>query len=158
MEDFFIEKYKKYHDDVYRLAYSYTLNMQDSEDILQRTFIKFYKNIDKFVKGEDEYIKRWLFKVSVNEAKDVLKSFWRVHKVDNNDFENLKYAEDNPKDYDLLQALNNIDKKYRITFYLYYYEGYEIKEIANIMHLSESAIKSRLSRMRDKLKIELEEK
>lgn len=158
LENYFIKNYKKFHNDIYRIAYSYTLNVQDSEDILQKTFIKFYKNITKFQNAEDDYIKRWLFKVAVNEAKDFLKSFWRTHKTDSTDFENIKSTENGPANYELLSALNNIDKKYRIPFYLYYYEGYDIKEIADIMKLSESAIKSRLSRVKDKLKSELEEK
>ena len=157
MEDIFIEKYKKYHNDIYRIAYSYTLNIQDSEDILQKTFIKFYKNINKLKKCEDEYIKKWLFKVTVNETKDFLKSFWRNHKIDHINIEDKKYTDNLQYKSELLTALNNTDKKYRIPFYLYYYEGYEIKEIANIMNLSESAIKSRLSRVRNKLKTELED-
>lgn len=156
MEDFFIEKYKLYHNDVYRIAYSFTLNKQDSEDILQKTFIKFYKNCLKLQNCKDDYIKKWLLKVTINETKDFLKSFWRKHKSDMVNFEEFNCKEQPQYHTDLLYALNKIDKKYRIPFYLYYYEGYDIKEISSIMCLSESAIKSRLSRGREKIKNELE--
>lgn len=80
MDDLFIELFKKYHNDVYRLAYGYTLNFQDAEDIMQQTFIKLYKNINK-LKQDEEYTKKWLFKVASNQSKDLLKSFWKKKKT-----------------------------------------------------------------------------
>lgn len=154
MDEFFIDKYKKYHNDVYRLAYSYTLNKSDSEDIVQKVFLKFYSNISKFVSKNDDDIKKWLIKVSVNETKDFLKSFWKVHKEDNLDFINYGLEETNK--YNLFEALRNINKKYRLPFYLYYYEGYDINEISKMMNLSVSCIKSRLARGKEKLRKELD--
>lgn len=154
MDEFFIDKYKKCHNDVYRLAYSYTLNKSDSEDIVQKVFLKFYSNISKFVSKNDDDIKKWLIKVSVNETKDFLKSFWKVHKEDNLDFINYSLEETNK--YNLFEALRNINKKYRLPFYLYYYEGYDINEISKMMNLSVSCIKSRLSRGKEKLRKELD--
>ena len=154
MDEFFIDKYKKYHNDVYRLAYSYTLSKSDSEDIVQKVFLKFYSNISKFVSKNDDDIKKWLIKVSVNETKDLLKSFWKVHKEDNLDF--INYSLEKTNKYNLFEALRNINKKYRLPFYLYYYEGYDINEISKMMNLSVSCIKSRLARGKDKLRKELD--
>ena len=154
MDEFFIDKYKKYHNDVYRLAYSYTLNKSDSEDIVQKVFLKFYSNISKFVSKNDDDIKKWLIKVSVNETKDLLKSFWKVHKEDNLDF--INYSLEKTNKYNLFGSLRNINKKYRLPFYLYYYEGYDINEISKMMNLSVSCIKSRLARGKEKLRKELD--
>ena len=56
----------------------------------------------------------------------------------------------------LIESLNNINSDYRIPLYLFYYEGYSIKEIALQMGKSESAIKMRLSRGKLALKKEME--
>ncbi len=146
--------FNKYHEDVYRLIYSYTLNIQDTEDILQRTFIKLYKNINKFEKVDDE-VKKWLFRVAINDSKNLLKSLWIKKKVDFDDYDNL--ISNREEDYTLRNALSRISVKYRIPLYLYYFEGYSIKEIAGITKETESCIKSRLKRGKEKLKTEMEE-
>lgn len=153
MNDLFMEIFDKYHKDVYRLIYSYTLNIQDTEDILQRTFIKLYENIDKFNLCDEE-VKKWLFRVAINDSKNMLKSMWMKVIVNLDDYENI--ASDETGNSDLLKALNHIGVKYRLTLYLYYFEGYSIKEIAELMKLSESAIKTRLKRGKEKLKQEME--
>ena len=155
MNDLFMEIFDKYHKDVYRLIYSYTLNIQDTEDILQRTFIKLYKNIDKFSSCDLE-VKRWLFRVAINDSKNMLKSMWMKVRVNLEEYENAISDECNDKE--LQRALKNISGKYRIPLYLYYFEGYSIKEIADLMKMSESGIKTRLKRGKEKLKLEMEDK
>ena len=155
MNDLFMEIFDKYHKDVYRLIYSYTLNIQDTEDILQRTFIKLYKNIDKF-NSSDLEVKKWLFRVAINDSKNMLKSMWMKVRVNLDEYENVISEES--KDKELQRALKNIGVKYRIPLYLYYFEGYSIKEIAELMKMSESGIKTRLKRGKEKLKLEMEGK
>lgn len=155
MDVLFTEIYKMYHNDIYRLAYGYTLNLDDAEDIMQQTFVKLYKNIKKF-NTADENVKKWLFKVAINESKDFLKSFWRKNKTIVDNLDNIINDKSNLKNYDLTNSLNKINKKYRIPFYLHYYEGYSAKEIAKIMNLSESAVKSRLLRVKEKIREEME--
>ena len=115
--------------------------------------MKLYNN-KKILLLENEEIKKWLFRVSINNTKDLLKSPWKKL---------TKSLEDEVKAYNLnknttFELLKNIPKDYRIPLYLYYYEGYKIKEIAKIMKKSESAIKMSLSRGKEKLRIEMEDK
>ena len=66
------------------------------------------------------------------------------------------YKKDNKtKDDSLVDALNNINPDYRIPLYLFYYEGYSIKEIAKQLKKSESAIKMRLLRGKEALRKEM---
>lgn len=153
MNDLFMEIFDKYHKDVYRLIYSYTLNIQDTEDILQRTFIKLYKNIDKFSLPNED-VKRWLFRVAINDSKNMLKSMWMRVRVNLDDYENE--IRDRQSNRELQKSLMHISVKYRVPLYLYYFEGYSIKEIADLMKMSESAIKTRLKRGKEKLKLEME--
>jgi len=149
MEEKFIKFYKKYYNDVFRLAYSYTLNSQDSEDICQRTFTKFYDYL-KRNNFEEEKVKAFLFKVAINDSKNILVSSWRklTSSLDKCDY-NLQTS---IKNNDLLDALKELSKSYRIPLYLYYYEGYSIKEISELLKSNESTVKTRLKRGKEKLK------
>ena len=150
------EKFNKYinlfYRDVYRLAFSYTLNYADSKDIVQETFIKLYKNMNKFKENTDVEIKRWLMVVVSNNCKDYLKSFWK-RKVKNLAEENQSFVN---YDKEILDMLQQLDKKYRIPLFLYYYEGYKISEIAKILREKESTIKMRLANGKKMLKKEME--
>ena len=86
MDNLFSEIYNKYKNDVYRLIYSYMLNKEDSNDILQKVFTKLYIHINKFY-SSDENVKKWLFKVASNECKNYFKSFWISKRKD---VENIK--------------------------------------------------------------------
>ena len=57
---------------------------------------------------------------------------------------------------ELVELLKRLNKKYRIPIYLYYYEGYKIEEISNILKIKSSTIKMRLSRAKKILKEEME--
>lgn len=150
MNERFNELYHLYNNDIYRLALSYLLNDNDAEDVIQKTYIKLYKNT-KILSLPNEDVKKWLIRISINESKDILKSPWRKVITKIKDDARSISAYDN----DISEMLNNINANYRIPIYLYYYEGYNIKEIALLMKKSESAIKMRLSRGREALKKEM---
>ncbi len=152
METLFTEIYSNYYNDVFRLAYSYTLNRSDAEDILQQTFTKLYKNIGKFREVNEE-VKKWLFRVTINDSKNYLLSSWKRKNDLKEDFELFGIKEE---ENTLFYDLQKISKKYRITIFLYYFEGYKIKEIADILKTTESNIKQRLKRGKEKLKMEME--
>lgn len=152
MIEHFNELYQLYNNDVYRLSYSYLLNEQDAEDVIQKVYIKLYNN-KKILMLSNNEVKRWLFKVCINESKDILKSPWRKLKSSiTNDIKDEKVKNDT-----LLESLNKINSYYRIPLYLYYYEGYSIKEISVQLKKSESAIKMRLFRAKEALKKEMGE-
>lgn len=131
---------------VYRVAYSYVKNESDAKDITQDVFLKLYRAEDKFV--SDENVKAWLIRVTINLSKNFLLSFWCRRKTELP--ENLALKEES--DYALLDALNRLNKNYRIVLYLHYYEGYSVSEVSSILKISESNVKARLKRGRDKLK------
>lgn len=149
----FDDIYSKYKTDVYRLAYSFVLNKEDAEDILQKTFYKLYKN-QKVLKSEEEQIKKWLLKVSANECRDLLKTVWnkKVRNVEYKIINNVKEEQDKLK---IIKSLENIEPKYRIILYLYYYQGYSVNEISTIIKKSESAVKMRLMRGKEMLRKEI---
>lgn len=62
-----------------------------------------------------------------------------------------------PEQSELFWAVQKLSPKYREVTYLYYYEEYSIKEIAKLLHISETAIQTRLMRAREKLREQLKE-
>jgi RNA polymerase sigma factor (sigma-70 family) len=147
-----IEKYDLYKTLLFRIAYSYLGNKHDCEDILQESFIKLYYNSPNFSTEEDE--KRWMIRITINLCKNQLKNFWNKKKVSIEDIGEYSYE---PEEVNILNDLLNLPDKYKSVIHLYYFEGYKISEIKEILKLSESAVKMRLKRGRELLKIELED-
>ncbi len=153
MEEIFKELYSQYKYDVYRLAYSFTGNKNDAEDITQKVFIKLYKKLDKNLVNSK--IKNWLLTVTSNECKDFFKSFWKSKtKITSIENLNVSFIE---KENDILSNVNKLPKKYRICIHLFYYYGYSAKEIAKIEKTNLNTIKTRLRRGRELLKLEMED-
>ena len=153
MDNQFLRIFNLYKNDIYRLAYSITKNTYDTDDIVQTVFIKLYNN--KIINKDDKEIKRWLIKVTINECKTIFLSSWKRRIVSLTEkHENIKYEKDNDN---LLNEINKLSKKERIVIFLYYYEGYKVKEIANLLEKSETNIQTILYRARKSLKDILEE-
>lgn len=152
----FIGLYDDYSNDVLRLAFSFTKNIFDSEDIVQVVYIKLYKELEK--NNNQEFNKNWLLKVTANECKNNLKLAYRK-KVVLNDELILGVAKLNSTEKidEVSKEILKLPLKYRNVIYLYYYEGYKINEIANILNKSSGTIKTLLSRGREKLKKTLRE-
>lgn len=153
MDKRFDEIFLLYNKDIFRCSISYVINKHDAEDIVQKTFYKLYTN-KKILNKENEIIKKWLYRVCINESKDLLKSSWK--KVSTNDDLLINKSNTKKKEVDLIDSLKLITPIYRSTLYLYYYEGYSIKEISRIINKSESAVKMRLQRGKEELKKEME--
>ncbi len=156
MDTQFIEIYHTIKNDIFRLAYSYTKNLLDAEDITQDVFIKLYENLPKF--NDNEHIKKWCIKITINKCKNLFLSSWKkkiriiTEKDENNVFEDNSSAFD-----EVINALFSLSKDYRILIVLYYYEGYKVKEISKLLKVNESTIRTRLQRARNQLQILLKE-
>jgi len=156
MDEKFIKIFNQYKGDIFRLAFSYTKNKEEAEDITQEVFIKLYKRIMYF--ENDEHIKKWCVKVTVNECKNLFLSAWKRKKVPvTEELERNLTLENDHQDNDILEALFELPKKNRLIIFLYYYEGYKINEIADMMKINESTIQTILSRSREKLRNILKE-
>lgn len=145
---------RRYSDMIFRIALNILKNKEDSEDALQNTLIRFYKNAGKLC-GE-EHIKAWLIRVAQNEAKRILHSRRRSDTSSLGEWVGEAFSDDLQKK-ELFLSLMSLDEKYSTALYLYYYEGYKTEEIAKMTSSSPSAVRSRLSRGRELLKNVLSE-
>ncbi len=142
-----LEQYiKLYHGAVYRLALSYVKNCADAEDITQEAFLRLYRYTGSF--AADENCKAWLIKVTVNLSKNLLKSCWFTRREEL--AENIPYKEGS--DGEVFDSVMSLPPKYRAVIHLYYYEGYSVKEIADIVGKSQTNITTMLARGRERLK------
>ena len=101
----------------------------------------------------DEHLKAWLIRTTINKSVDLKKSFWflRTEPIT----KSLAYTLDET-DKSVLSELKKLSPVYRDVIYLYYYEGYKINEIASITGVSINTASSRLKRARKKLGMILE--
>lgn len=143
---------KEYGNPVLRLAYSYLHNMQDAEDILQETLIRYLQSVPVFENSEHE--KAWLLRVAVNLSKNRI-DYNRLRETDELD-EKLQQEEREDLAF-VWEAVRELPEHYREVIHLYYYEGYSTKEIAKILQSRESTVRSNLKRGREKLKAVLKE-
>lgn len=122
----------------------------DAEDVVQEVFLKLMTARPHFRDGGHE--KAWLIRTTLNRASDIRKAAERG---------NLPLEEDIPSREEelpqLLSAVQALPDKYSAVIHLFYYEGYSIKEISEMLRLPGSTVGTRLSRGRDKLKELLKE-
>lgn len=143
----------KYMDMIFRLAFSYLKNQADADDVTQNVLLSLYRREKPF--HDSGHLKSWLIRVTVNECKKIWRSPWRrtediADYAEKMPFEEKRYS-------DLFQAIMGLDVKYRAVIVLYYYEGYSIPEIANLLNIPGGTVGTRLARAREKLKDTLTE-
>ena len=139
-----------YHGTVYRLAYSYLKNCADAEDVCSEAFFRLYKYTGSF--ETDENCKAWLMRVTVNMAKNQLKSVWYCKRSELD--ENI--PTENIPDPELYEKVMKLPPKYRLVIHLYYFEGYSVKEISYIAKTPVSTVTTQLGRARKQLKTLIE--
>ena len=144
----------KYMDMIYRLAISHTKTPADADDIVQQTFVKLLTK--KVLFTDEEHIKRWLIRVCINECNSFFSSFWRKN-VDSMDAMTKEPEFSMQESSDLYEAIKQLPSKCSIVIYLFYYEGYSTKEIAEMIRVREATVRTRLVRARKLLKEQLKE-
>lgn len=146
--------FTKYRDSIFAIGFNYFRNSFDADDIVQTTFYKLSRSSNEF--DSEEHIRNWLIRVAVNECKSISLSPWKSRRENIDDYvQNLAVTD--PDQGALFEEVMKMKKKYRQVLHLFYYEGYKTKEIADILNISESAARTRLSRARELLKNRLGE-
>lgn len=143
----------KYSDMLYKICLVILCNEQDVQDAIQDTFCKYLEKKPDF--RDEEHEKAWLIKVAANICRDMIRFRVWHPKVPIDEVENILVA---PEQRETLKELLELPVKHKTVIYLHYVEGYPIKEIADILGITESAVKSRLLRgrkqMRDTVRME----
>ncbi len=145
---------QRYHQNLYAVAYSVCSNREDAEEAAQDAFIQYHISKKEF--DSEEHIRAWLIRVTINKAKNVAKSFWRRNRTSLEDqLTTLSFESEEASQ--VFEAVMQLAPKYRIVVHLFYYEDYSVREIAEILKISEANVKTRLSRARAMLRDTLKE-
>jgi len=138
-----------YSSCLYRFAFAYLKEHAESQDVVQDVFIQLLDKQPVF--GSPEQEKAWLYKVTANKCKNLLKSSRYIKEMRLTE-EHDKIAASEQSDMDIVDYVIKLEEKYRAPIHLYYYEGYSIKEIAGILNQNPSTISTHLDRARQLLK------
>jgi len=161
-----VERYKK---KIYYLSLDLTGNHHDAEDLSQEVFIKAYRSLKNF-RGDAKF-NSWLYRITVNTcisqhrkksvaAMTLLDDFDRdrtqIHFDDGETIYNPEHsAEAGLIQQHLESALQRLTPRERSVFVLRHYNDLPLKEIAQILKITEGTVKSMLFRAIQKLQNEL---
>lgn len=146
-----------YADMVMRIAYQNVKNIADAEDICQEVFLKLLE-LNKSFESE-EHIKAFIIRITINKCKDYYKSNWFKRRVNLKEEGIIsdKGVVEKEGNESIIESIMELPLNYRNVIYLYYFEGYSVKEIGEILKKKEGTIKTWLGRARQKLKIMISE-
>jgi len=150
------EIYRENCHTLYRLCCFYMKNEQDALDVMHNTFVKLMEYQGEFEGAA--HVKNWLVRVAVNECKDIVRHWWRkTLDVEECILPGRNTVEEYMQSKAVVEQLMKLPVKSRLVLYLFYFEGYATKEIAQILNMNESTVRSALRRGRIKLRLEMEE-
>jgi RNA polymerase sigma-70 factor, ECF subfamily len=166
----FEELVNRYERKIYRLGMNITGNPEDAEDVLQETFLKAFEHLPEF--REDSRFYTWIVRIAVNEGLMKLRKRRASKEVPMEDSEDDEgdvvvrdFADWKPNPEQLLAqneledilrtAVRSLPPTFRTVFYLRDVEGLSTEETAELLSLSEGAVKARLFRARMRLREEL---
>lgn len=152
-----MQLYNQYCNGMLIVAIRFVKDTMEAEDIVQESFIKAFSKLDQY-KAEVSF-GAWLKRIVINRCIDVLKSKrqrlleledYHLNVIDDND--NEWTVEDGISLETIKLEIEELPEKYKYVVMLYLMEGYDHKEISEILNISEVASRSQLSRGKQKLK------
>lgn len=152
------QAFERFHEPLYRFAYSLAKNPHEASDITQQTFLIYAR------KGEglrdSSKLKSWLFTTLYREFLRIRRreSTVSTHEPDLIEAELPVVTPDMARSLDghqAIQALESIDEIYRAPLTLFYVDDLSYKEIADILEVPIGTVMSRLSRGKKQLKAAL---
>ena len=153
-EEAFARAVEEYGDTLFRVAYSCLRNRSDAQDVMQETLLKFYMEKKPFQSPQHE--KRWLIRVAVNESTKLLRSAWRRRSVPLDERDEA-VTFDTLAQQALFEEVMALPPKYRLAVYLYYYESFSVRQIAEALGANPSTVQTWLMRARGLLRESLQE-
>lgn len=134
----------------------YGSNQQESEDILQEGVLQIYKDLHQFNSDKASF-KTWSQRVIVHAAlRYIRKNSWQNLFIDIDDYSKDLYVENDQLSSisanEILGYIRQLPAGYKLVFNLYAIEGFNHKEIANRLNITEGTSKSQLFKARRMLK------
>lgn len=137
----------------YHIAMTILKNDEDCADAMQNAILMAYKNLSGLRK--EKFFNTWFTRILINECNKLIRS--KKPTVSYEEYPELTASEDSLERSDVYGEIMRLNETHRLPFVLHYVEGYSVKETAQILGISQGAVKVRLYRARDILKERLRE-
>lgn len=154
-EQAFAEIVTMYKPYIERLAFQFGIRPDSIPDVVQETFLNIHRSLHQFERGK---FSTWLYQITLNVVRDHYRRKKRQWKIFNKVTEDKKlwlpgYVYFEEEEHDVLhEAVKQLDEKYRIPIILFYFHDQSYEEIAIILKIKLSSVKTRMHRGRGKLK------
>lgn len=132
---------------LYRIAVAMLDNEEDAADAIQETVLKCWQKLGQ-VKNND-YFETWLVRILINQCKDILRGRKKVVYVEK--IPEIAH-EDDYFTNEWKEILSSLNEKSRVVMELYYVDGFSTKEIAEMLHITDMNVRSRMARGRKELR------
>ncbi len=165
----YVEIVMRYKDRIVNFLYRFTGNRETAEDISQETFLKLYKNKDKY--SEIAKFSTWLYTIALNEARSNFRKEKKHSAVSINDFYEdshndyqIRSDDYNPEEdanaetesFYIQKAINSLNEIHREIIVLRDIEELDYEEIAKTLDIPLGTVRSRINRARESLKVSLD--
>ena len=146
----------EYERDLLRLCCVYLRDASLAQDAVQETFLKAYRGLDSFRRESSE--RTWLVHIAMNVCRDMRRSAWFRYVDRRVALEKLPLIAQDASDVSvaLMTEIMRLPRREMEAVWLYYYEDMKLREIADALGVTTSAVGIRLSRARDRLRKALE--
>ena len=139
---------KAYEKDLYKVAIAMTKNEEDALDCIQEAILQSYISIKDL--RQEEYFKTWLIKILINKCNDVIRANKNIIYIEQEKEEG--YSENIEQSVSLRESFDRLKPDYKIVMIMYYDQGFNSKEISEILNINESTVRTRMARGRDYLR------
>ena len=144
-KEWFCSRIEEYKLDLYRLALSILKNDEDAKDAVAEAICRAYARLGSL--HDDEKFKPWIMRILANCAYDILRNNRNVTSMEEG-FEAAAEAENIELRLSLKTEIMRLESDYRAVVVLFYYDDMSVREISNVLHISQNAVKTRLCRAR----------
>ncbi|MFT6756093.1 MAG: RNA polymerase sigma factor (sigma-70 family) [Urechidicola sp.] len=150
---------ERYQNMVFALALKMLKHREESEEVSQDTFIKVYKSLSKF-NGESKF-STWIYRIAYNTCLDRIKKNSKynnnveINEITSNEISHTESIFDSLENKErsiiVKQCMDKLPEDERIIIHLFYFEELSLKEIVEIVSMTEGNVKVKLFRARKKL-------
>jgi RNA polymerase sigma-70 factor, ECF subfamily len=167
----FSELVDMYKDKIYYLAYRMLNNVQESEDVVQETFLRVFKNLDRY--DEKQKFSTWIYRIATNLSIDQLRKRKAAYSLDagmaadgegTDYYSTLASTDPTPESQLILtetqrtirRAIDQLPEKYKSVVILRYMHDMSLQEISEVLDMPVTTVKTRVHRGREYLRKRLE--
>ena len=145
--DAFAKLMQSQMQNMYKAARSILYSDEDIADAISDTILTCWEKLSQL--NHDQYFRTWMTRILINKCNDILRK--QKHLFFSEELPDVSVYDTQIENMEWQEALNSLDEKYRLVMILYYVEGFKTSEISQILEISESTVRSRLSRGRAQL-------